>query len=68
MGYPSAASMKVGQNSTTEKSGNIESVFDGTREGDVVADMKTPDFSVVLFRSDCMLVSEGHHMKTHKNQ
>ena len=29
---------------------------------------KFSDFSVVLFRSDCMLVSEGHPMKTHKNQ
>jgi hypothetical protein len=27
-----------------------------------------PDFSVVLFRSDCMLVSEEHPMKVHKNQ
>ena len=27
-----------------------------------------PDFSVVLFRSDCMLVSERHPMKMHKNQ
>ena len=26
------------------------------------------DFSVVLFRSDCMLVSEGCPMKVHKNQ
>ena len=26
------------------------------------------DFSVVLFRADCMLVSEGHPMKTHTNQ
>jgi prepilin-type N-terminal cleavage/methylation domain-containing protein len=27
-----------------------------------------PDFSVVLFRPHFMLVSEEHHMKTHKNQ
>jgi len=26
------------------------------------------DFSVVLFRSDCMLMSEEHPMKAHKNQ
>ena len=26
------------------------------------------DFSVVLFRSDFMLVSEKNHMKVHKNQ
>ena len=26
------------------------------------------DLSVVLFRSDCKLVSEGHPMKMHKNQ
>src|SRR4030095_796476 len=26
------------------------------------------DFSVVLFRSDFMLVSEKNHVKTHKNQ
>jgi hypothetical protein len=26
------------------------------------------DFSVVLLRSDCMLVSEGHPMKMHKHQ
>jgi hypothetical protein len=26
------------------------------------------DFSVVLFRSDYMLVSEKNHMKSHKNQ
>jgi hypothetical protein len=29
---------------------------------------KEPDFSVVLFRSDCMLASEEHPMKAHKNQ
>jgi hypothetical protein len=29
---------------------------------------KKPDFSVVLFRSDCMLVSEEYPMKVHKNQ
>jgi hypothetical protein len=29
---------------------------------------KYPDFSVVLFRPDCMLVSEGHLMKMHENQ
>ena len=27
-----------------------------------------PDFSVVLFRPNFMLVSEEHPMKTHKNQ
>jgi hypothetical protein len=27
-----------------------------------------PDFSVVLFRSDFVLVSEKNHMKVHKNQ
>jgi len=27
-----------------------------------------PDFSVVLFRPNFMLVSEEHHMKVHKNQ
>jgi hypothetical protein len=26
------------------------------------------DFSVVLFRSDCILVSEEYLMKAHKNQ
>ena len=26
------------------------------------------DFSVVLFRPHCMLVSEEHPMKVHKNQ
>jgi hypothetical protein len=30
--------------------------------------MKVPDFSVVLFRPNFMLVSEEHAMKTHKNQ
>ena len=30
--------------------------------------LKGTDFSVVLFRSDCMLVSEKNRMKEHKNQ
>jgi hypothetical protein len=29
---------------------------------------KLPDFSVVLFRPNFMLVPEGHPMKVHKNQ
>ena len=30
--------------------------------------LKDTDFSVVLFRSDFVLVSEKNHMKMHKNQ
>jgi hypothetical protein len=37
------------------------------RDG-VVRVFHDADFSVVLFRSDCMLVPEGHPMKMHKNQ
>ena len=29
---------------------------------------RKPDFPVVLFRSDFVLVSEKNHMKVHKNQ
>src|SRR5215217_236060 len=36
--------------------------FDGEQEA------KVTDFSVVLFRPHCMLGSEEHPMKTHKNQ
>jgi hypothetical protein len=32
------------------------------------AERITPDFSVVLFRADFVLVSEEHLMKMHKNQ
>jgi hypothetical protein len=38
----------------------------GDQEG--IAGSKATDFSVVLLRSDCRLVSEGHLMKTPKNQ
>jgi hypothetical protein len=30
--------------------------------------IRSPDFSVVLFRPDFMLLSEEHPMKSHKNQ
>jgi hypothetical protein len=32
------------------------------------AAISSTDFSVVLFRSDFVLVSENNHMKVHKNQ
>jgi hypothetical protein len=30
--------------------------------------VNSSDFSVAVFRSDCMLASEEHPMKVHKNQ
>ena len=33
-----------------------------------MARKRSPDFSVVLFRSDFVLVSEKNHMKVHTNQ
>jgi DNA invertase Pin-like site-specific DNA recombinase len=40
---------------------DLDGIYDPSQYND-------PDFSVVLFRSNCMLVSEGHPMKMHKNQ
>src|SRR5215475_9194733 len=59
--------MEVGRNSTTEKSGNqrdcvILSSWEETTTWHFAG------FSVVLFRSDFVLVSEKNHMKVHKNQ
>src|SRR5437588_5004705 len=39
-----------------------------TEPNEVVGEFHGPDFSVVLFRSGFVLVSEKNHVKTHKNQ
>jgi hypothetical protein len=41
----------------------LQAYYGATREPAI-----KPDFSVVLFRSDFVLVSEKNHVKTHKNQ